>query len=139
MFTSKTSKEPILNYFTCTLGQAAQLSPSTFSTANKLIDKQAEAHGEDLACGFITPRNGDQEWGCDLLSTCSRDTQKHHLLIPAAYEDLRKASIAAAAELGPVITNGSVTCVAFLCASSSDFLFTWLGLMRAGFSILLIA
>jgi hypothetical protein len=30
-------------------------------------------------------------------------------------------------------------CVGLICPSSEDFLFAWLGLMRAGFSVLLIA
>jgi hypothetical protein len=30
-------------------------------------------------------------------------------------------------------------CVGLICPSSEDFLFVWLGLMRAGFSVLLIA
>lgn len=137
------ARETSLNYFTCTLGQATQLPRTQFGTVNELIDKQAEEHGNKFACGFPVPRNGDQEWGCDLFSTYSRDLRSPHLLILSAYEDLRKGSIAAAAEIVLVFENKDIDecakCVGLLCASSVDFLFTWLGLTRAGFEVLLIA
>ncbi|CZR69636.1 related to nonribosomal peptide synthetase MxcG [Phialocephala subalpina] len=124
---NSTSDQHSLNYFTCTLGQAAQLAPTKFRTVDELIDKQAVDHGENLACGFPAPRDGDQEWGCELLT----------------FEDLRNCSVAAASELTQTIrsrdTDGSTKCVALLCASSLDFLLTWLGLMRAGIAVLLLA
>lgn len=47
-----------LNYFTCTLGQAAQYKETvpederSFDTVLDLVDKQAEAHGDRPALGF---------------------------------------------------------------------------------------
>ena len=47
-----------LNYFTCTLGQAAQYKETvpederSFDTVLDLVDKQAEAYGDRPALGF---------------------------------------------------------------------------------------
>lgn len=54
--TSNMSKD--LNYFTCTLGQAAQYKETvpederSFATVLDLVDKQAEAYGDRPALGF---------------------------------------------------------------------------------------
>jgi hypothetical protein len=50
--------EATLNYFTCTLGQAAELSgmfPRDFETVTEFIDIQALAHRDKPAVGFPFP------------------------------------------------------------------------------------
>jgi acyl-CoA synthetase (AMP-forming)/AMP-acid ligase II len=41
--------------------------------------------------------------------------------------------------VGEIKLNETQPCVGLICPSSEDFLFAWLGLMRAGFAVLLIA
>lgn len=61
---------PMTNYFTCTLGEAAELNsknPSEFKTMNNLIDIQAKRVPNNCAVAFPVPRK-DREWGCDIFS-----------------------------------------------------------------------
>ena len=63
-----------MNYFTCTLGQAADLkqqTPWNFDTINDLIDLQCRDHPADYAVGFpLPPGNSSEEtcWHYELLS-----------------------------------------------------------------------
>lgn len=128
--------EPIdLNYFVCTLGQAAALiadKPHSFRTVNEFIDHQAREHPTSPAVGFPIPpkdRGTDREWNYKVYT--SRNLQQfsitlgHRLLEHGLLSPPR-----------PVPSHGSV---AFLCPSSIDFLIGWLALMRLGYSVLLIA
>lgn len=136
-----------LNYFTTTLGQAAQHPTTPFTTVNELIAQQAQNNGEKLACGWPSPGETASEWACKLFSTYTRDFMGFLLVCTysfAAFDDLFRGSLAAAKVLKKYLANSGdgesrKQCVALLCASSIDFLFAWLGLMRAGFSVLLIA
>lgn len=60
-----------------------------------------------------------------------------------AFEALQQGSKFAAQQLQQLLSQESdgpnSRTVALLCPSSVDFLFTWLGLMYAGYSVLLIA
>lgn len=136
----------LLNYFTTTLGQAAGQPPSPFSTVNDLIDQQAHNSGEKLACGWPSPGETSSDWGCKLFSTYPRDLVACPRIFThffAAFGDLYLGSLAAAQELRNLVPTGDgqspKKCVALVCASSIDFLFVWLGLMRAGSAVLLIA
>ena len=57
-----------VNYFVCTLGQAAALNtgtPRSFKTINECIDHQAQQHPSRPALGFPIPpkdKETDQEW-----------------------------------------------------------------------------
>ncbi|XMA19260.1 hypothetical protein WAI453_012051 [Rhynchosporium graminicola] len=120
---------PGTNYFTCTLGEASQLQKhsSDFETVNKLITLQAERHPDYPAVAFPT------------LSK----SKSHHQYEIFTFKDLHAGSLKAATsfynsgDFGPEKRN--IGCVALLCNSSIDFIFAWLGLIRAGFSVLLIA
>jgi len=57
-----------------------------------------------------------------------------------AYAQLRNGSILGEDEKHALRElAGATSTIALLCPSSIDFLFTWLRLMRAGYSVLLIA
>ena len=59
------------NYFTCTLGEAAEYNarkPSEFTTINKLIDIQSSTFPDHLAVGFPVPR-GNASWKHEIFST----------------------------------------------------------------------
>ena len=68
-------------------------------------------------------------------------TRRRYLIIPLAFADLRQRSIEKALYIHANITaEGKATRnAALLCSSSEDFLLAWLGLMRLGFPVLLIA
>lgn len=58
------------NYFTCTLGEAAEINsrkPSEFKTMNDLIDIQAKRVPNNWAVAFPVPRK-DRKWGHDNFS-----------------------------------------------------------------------
>jgi acyl-CoA synthetase (AMP-forming)/AMP-acid ligase II len=60
-----------------------------------------------------------------------------------AFKDLKRVSVAVVNSLAELVSENEFSekqqCVGLICPSSEDFLFAWLGLMRAGFSVLLIA
>ncbi|TVY33989.1 Adenylate-forming reductase [Lachnellula subtilissima] len=118
-----------LTYFTCTLGQAAaakKVVSSNAKTINDFLESHAQLYPRLPAVGFPVPVPNGGEWSSKVLS----------------FEDLCKGSKAVAKELYPYINAGNIgkpSCVALLCSSSIDLLFTWLALMRIGTSVLLIA
>jgi acyl-coenzyme A synthetase/AMP-(fatty) acid ligase len=112
------------NYFVCTLGQASALSskPKQYRTITQFVDLQAQRHAFLPAVGFPIPQQDQNAWKYKVLT----------------FGDIHKGTNAFAQRLsGTVSTSG--TTVALLCHSSPEFLFTWLGLMRLGRSVLLIA
>jgi len=117
-------------YFTCTLGQAASknLIDTSFQNINTLIDTLAEEHGGLPAAGFaISPSkvSHDRPWGHSVYT----------------FKDLQRASLATAALLQKRHAEQLFQCqtVALICPSTPEFLLTWLGLMRLGKAVLLIA
>ena len=63
-----------VNYFVCTLGQAAALNadqPHPFKTVNEFIDHQAREHPSHPAIGFPIPpkdKETDKTWGYGVYS-----------------------------------------------------------------------
>jgi hypothetical protein len=56
--------EASLNYFTCTLGEAAELMgniPRDFETITEFIDVQAQIHRDKPAVGFPFPASENNE------------------------------------------------------------------------------
>ncbi|EKG14906.1 AMP-dependent synthetase/ligase [Macrophomina phaseolina MS6] len=116
------------NYFICTLGQAAALDREEpkFNNINEFIDHQAEGVGDKPAVGFFEP------------SKDRKSPWKRHVL---DFSSLRKGSLSAAnllsRKFGEKLRQRQT--VGLLCPSSPTFLFAWLGLMRLGHAVLLIA
>ncbi|KAI0127279.1 hypothetical protein BJ170DRAFT_367711 [Xylariales sp. AK1849] len=124
-----------LNYFTCTLGQAALWRQSSrehqksFSTVLELIEEQAKDVSDSPALGFA-----------DYSSNGSR---KRPLLV--TFKELCDLSNAAAIILAKDVPScvgkkdTAASTVGLLCTSSLDFVLTWLGLMRLGHTVFLLA
>ncbi|KAK7710297.1 putative NRPS-like protein biosynthetic cluster [Diaporthe eres] len=119
-----------LNYFTCTLGEAATWNadhPHPFHTVNHLIDEQAEDLRQRPAVNF--PGGCFAEDGREIKSDFT-------------YRELRTYSVATAARLRRRLQvsdrNASGT-AGLLCSSTPEFILTWLGLMRLGLSVMLFA
>lgn len=73
---AKELKSPVdLNYFVCTLGQAAEfktLKQQSWATVNDFIDHQASAHPDDPAVGFPIPsdyKDSSARWRFAVYST----------------------------------------------------------------------
>ncbi|KAF5724834.1 nonribosomal peptide synthetase [Fusarium mundagurra] len=106
------------NYFTCTLGEAARLKrkddkAKTWTTVVELIDDQAERNPDAPALGFATFTH--------LKST--QDTSKHAAGILSTHLPKQPKSLK----------------IGLLSSSSTEFVLTWLGLMRMGYTVLLLA
>ena len=109
-----------LNYFTCTLGEAASRSltdHSRWTTINQLINHQAVHNPTRPAVGFF-----DKESSYAVYN----------------FQDLHEQALRAAQTLKWRVNHGGQA-IALLCSSGRDFLFSWLGLIRMGFAVLLIA
>ena len=114
------------NYFVCTLGQATVLNsqPKPYRTISEFIKQQAQHHPSLPAVAFPVPGSDDKGWGRIVFS----------------FKDVDRGTNIFAKRLLVVLgTIENATTVALLCHSSIEFLFTWLGLMRLGHSVLLIA
>ncbi|KAK9423820.1 hypothetical protein SUNI508_03836 [Seiridium unicorne] len=122
-----------LNYFTCTLGQCAlwkQQQPKntrkSFDTVLELIDEQAREYPDSAALGFADFHADDNQ----------------HRPSFVTFRELRKLSQAAAKILAQDLRLedcSSTTSIGLLCKSSFDFVLTWLGLMRLGNIVFLLA
>ncbi|KAH7077084.1 male sterility protein-domain-containing protein [Paraphoma chrysanthemicola] len=112
------------NYFVCTLGQASALSTKAkhSGTVNHFLDTQAQHHTLLPAVGFPIPQNDQELWKYKVLT----------------FDDVYRGTNVFAQRLSSTLGALGQT-VALLCHSSPEFLFTWLGLMRLGRSVLLIA
>ncbi|KAI1382015.1 acetyl-CoA synthetase-like protein [Hypoxylon crocopeplum] len=124
---------PNLNYFTCTLGQAALLRKhqgdhNSFQTVLTLIEEQAGRLPGHHAIGFA-----------DHISTHSARRPPNQV----TFSELRDLSIAAATVLADTLSceiqGSEPPTVGLLCASNLDFILTWLGLMRLGCRVFLLA
>ncbi|KAF7563552.1 hypothetical protein G7046_g567 [Stylonectria norvegica] len=124
-----------LNYFTCTLGEAIRWKRSLdvpgvepFATVIDLIDRQAQLQPNSPALGFA-----------NFLSEESSTSLPDSL----TFGELRDLSIIAGktlhSRLKPSSIAGEKATVALLCPSSHRFMLTWLGLLRLGYSVLLLA
>lgn len=51
-----------LNYFVCTLGQAAEFNQYKGNTVNEFLDHQAQTHPLHLAVGFPIPSQEKRHW-----------------------------------------------------------------------------
>jgi thioester reductase-like protein len=115
-------------YFTCTLGQAAELgNQQSQNNVNDFVEAQAKANPDRPAVGFPAPSTKDpkgdwtyQSYTFSEILTGSVNTAKQ--LLSENPETLSKRST-----------------VGLLCPSTPEFLFIWLALMRLGHAVLLIA
>lgn len=116
------------NYFVCTLGQATVINEkqSPIDNINEFIDYQGQNSADLPAVGFPLPgEEGSAEWTHQVYT----------------FQDIWKGSAYVAEVLKASIksTGSAQTTVALLCPSTSNFLFVWLGLIRLGHAVLLIA
>lgn len=147
-----------ISYFTCTLGQAIQVNrnePAPYKTITEFLDYQAQTAPDRPAVGFPDPHdevlNGESggKWGNTLY--CKNETRLNCVRVNVdpctAFKKLHQCSLASAQLLGKLISpiasgqesGDSSQTVALLCPSSIEFLFSWLGLMQLGYSVLLVA
>ncbi|KPI42041.1 2-epi-5-epi-valiolone synthase [Cyphellophora attinorum] len=113
-----------LNYFTCTLGQAALLNQSKlYRTIPEFIDYQFKNHPDLPAVGTYVVGTDDAPWEPAIIT----------------FKDVRNGVQGVAQLLERSLSHHEKRTVALLASSSSDFLFTWLGLMCLGRPVLLIA
>ena len=120
-----------LNYFTCTLGQAALLKHErSYSTIPEFIDQQARNNPRLPAVGVYVPsRKPEEAW-------------QHHVF---TFRDVQRAVISTAIAIKQraasdlLLSAHQYDTVALLCSSSWQFLFTWLALLYLGHPVLLIA
>ncbi|EMT71468.1 Linear gramicidin synthase subunit D [Fusarium odoratissimum] len=118
------------NYFTCTLGEATRLKrkdekAKTWTTVVELIDDQAEMNPDAPALGFatFTHLKSTQVFRHLLTFRHLSDTSKHAAQILSTHlpKDPRSLKIG------------------LLSSGSTEFVLTWLGLMRLGYTVLLLA
>ncbi|KAI1850510.1 hypothetical protein JX265_013402 [Neoarthrinium moseri] len=125
---------PELNYFTCTLGEAAlwkrrqgHQEQQAYKDVIELVDLQAQELPDSAAIGFA--------------NFVDADTQAETLHQPSllSFRELSEFSVKAAAILEQAAPPSSSETIGLLCSSSLDFLLTWLGLMRLGHTVFLLA
>ncbi|KAM0397059.1 hypothetical protein ACHAQC_004592 [Fusarium culmorum] len=123
------SVEP--NYFTCTLGQAAQLKrqhgASKWKTVLELIDHQAQNIPDSPALGFATFKH-----------LKSSQVSPYFLTFQSLSESSKHAAQILSQLLPQPKSSWHMT-IGLLAASTTDFVLTWLGLMRLGYTVLLLA
>lgn len=114
------------NYFVCTLGQAAVLNtnPKSYRNISEFLTWQSYHHPLLPAVGFPIPGPSHQAWEHRVITFQGVD---HAVDVFASR---------LSTHLGPSCIPQTV---ALLCHSSPEFLFTWLGLIRLGHAVLLIA
>ncbi|KAL5406374.1 hypothetical protein PMIN04_012073 [Paraphaeosphaeria minitans] len=114
------------NYFACTLGQASALNAESkpYRTIYEFLAYQSGRCGLKPAVGFPLPQNQDA-WKYELLT----------------FDEVFTATQVFAQKLSKSFdsTSASEQTVALMAHSSPEFLFTWLGLMYLGHSVLLLA
>ncbi|KAF7192617.1 Adenylate-forming reductase [Pseudocercospora fuligena] len=115
---------PELNYFTCTLGEAKPYRDDSFTNITDFIEQQAKAIPDYPAAGFYRPSSeSNSAWRSDVFT----------------FKDVLSRSISTANALSASLGVEGRQVVALLCPSTVEFLFTWLGLIRLGHSVLLVA
>lgn len=63
-----------LNYFVCTLGEAAQYKEYEGKTVNDILDHQAQTHPFRLAVGFPIPNPEKRHWDSVIYCAWYRGT-----------------------------------------------------------------
>lgn len=138
------------NYFTCTLGEAARRRQSgiestrSFTSVLGVVDEQARRFPDIPALGFA-----------DFMSTIPGAVKRRRIhpadTIGSSYPnvvtfgELSRLSIEASESLSKALAVGEKTGrskggnIGLLCTSSVRFVLTWLGLVRLGYSVLLLA
>lgn len=123
-----------LNYFTCTLGHAVllkersgDLASEPFKNALDLIQRQADRYPDSPAVGFAKFEHGGR---ADWLTFRQLDelSIQASQIVSKCMGHGRKPS-----------NDGGEQIVALLCPSNMDFLLTWLGLMRLGYTVMFLA
>lgn len=134
-----------LNYFTCTLGEAARWNaehPHPFYTVNDLIDEQAEEFRQRTALNVASDHTEDgKEAKSGESSLCHYTCSPIEQTTDFTYRELRDFSLAAAARLRRRLQGASLAgsgTVGLLCSSTIEFILTWLGLMRLGVPVMLL-
>ncbi|UZP38586.1 hypothetical protein NXS19_006402 [Fusarium pseudograminearum] len=119
------------NYFTCTLGQAALLKnkhgSAKWKTVLELIDHQAQNIPDSPAVGFATFKH-----------LKSSQVSPYFLTFQSLSESSKHAA-QILSQLLPQPKGSSHMTIGLLAASTTDFVLTWLGLMRLGYTVLLLA
>lgn len=112
------------NYFTCTLGQAVHHPKTKAGSISEFLELQAEQYAQRPACGF--PGLGEKE-------TC--------VLSFLELNEQSKGTARGLVSLVPELKGslGQGRTAALLAHSHSLFLKVWLGLIRLGFTVLLLA
>ena len=115
------------NYFICTLGHASVLGQNLYyNNINQFIDIQAERVPGLPAVAFVQPSGDDlKPWSHSVFDF--RDIKTGSQTVVEILLGL----------MPPSIPSGRT--VALLCASTLEFLFTWLALIRMGYPVLLVA
>lgn len=118
-------------YFTCTLGQATEINKdraAPFQNINEFIDQQADAVPNLPAVGFAEFKEND-----------TGDSRSHCF----SFQDVHRGTSFSAQVLDRLLqqNRGSKAqkTVALLSPSCPEFLFAWLGLIRLGYGVLLLA
>jgi len=124
-------------YFTCTLGQAAELkNQQSVQNVNEFVEAQAKTNPDMPAVGFYTAPSSSS--GKDN----SHGRQPEWTYQTYTFSQILAGSVNTAKQLlensGEAL-SGRRSTVGLLCPSTAEFLFTWLGLMRLGHAVLLIA
>lgn len=115
-----------INYFVCTLGQAAQDNiKRPFSNVNDLISRQAKDNPDLPAIGFYNVSQSDHD-----ASFTPRTL---------TYGEVQTGVVKTASHLSKIIDSSKGDPVGLLAASSPEFFFTWLACVWLGHPVLLIA
>lgn len=118
--------EVTTNYFVCTLGEAAQDDISRpFATVNELITKQGRDNPGVPAIGFYIGSGG------------SRDDAFEAKVL--TFHDVYMTTVNTATLISHNLNTAPGKAVGLLADSSPAFLFTWLGCIRLGHPVLLLA
>ena len=114
-----------LNYFTCTLGEAAKhgLTNPPFDNINSFFDHQAQHIPEQPAAGFFVPAGDGSAWTTKIYN----------------FREIHDITNSLATILENEQDIQDTDTVALLCPSSEEFMFTWLALIRLEKAVLLLA
>lgn len=124
------------NYFVCTLGQAllgrhGQREGRRIEDVTSLIDHQADHNGAWPAAAFAYPSS----------QTATKRSRGHEVKV-YTFADIQKGSCYVTALFARRLRKPGVarnSTIALLCPSTPEFLFAWLGLIRLGYAVLLLA
>lgn len=115
-----------INYFICTLGEAAQDSfRRPFEDVNQLLRTQANEHPNSPAIGFyvVSGENSKKSFSANILT----------------FKDVRDGVSLTADLISQSIKASPGETIGLLSSSSPEFLFVWLGCIWLGHPVVLIA